>query len=47
MKKYNLTQGNLSDMFMADMFEAGRQLAIGSVIKGQLKEALTDVSQFD
>ena len=47
MKKYNLTQGNLSDMFMADMSEAGRQLAIGSAIKGQLKEALTDVSQFD
>ncbi len=47
MKKYNLTQGNLSDMFLADMSEAGRQLAVGSAIKKQLKDALTDVSQYD
>tara|TARA_R100000654_G_scaffold73059_1_gene105458 strand:+ start:103 stop:3873 length:3771 start_codon:yes stop_codon:yes gene_type:complete len=47
MKKYNLTQGNISDMFLADMSEAGRQLAVGSAIKKQLKDALTDVSQYD
>ena len=47
MKKYNLTHGNIADMFMADMSEAGRQLALGSKIKGELKEALNDVSRYD
>jgi hypothetical protein len=47
MKKYNLTHGNIADMFMADLSEAGRKLSVTGKIKKELEASLTDAAQYD